>query len=635
MFWERARQWMRGLRHRWVPVAILGVYLGLYARYDPPNAHAPQGDGVYRPMLARGDGYYIYLEMLSLGLDLDVEIENQLRFGDPFAARQAKTPTGKMWPWYAVGTALCQLPTFYLAEGSAWVLNLFGADLPLDGYSLWHQRVTYLGTVLAGFFALFFGYRIACRYVSRTAATWALVAVALGTGVCFYSVYWVSYPHAFSAFAVALLLDYWDRTRGRFDLRRMATLGVLCGFAALTRMQEITFVILPAAEIVAELASRVRRRDARGSGTLALGSLLAAIGGLVVLFPQLWMNKVYFGGWLVVAQGPHYMRWDSPFFWEVLYSSHQGLFVWTPLAYVGILGLFAARPGARRLAAGLLLAFLLQGWVNGSIWDWHGNFGFGARRLVDMTPLFIVGIAFVVSRLQALHARVPRLAPRLALGIVLLPFVAMNLEMSDGMTVGRVKGGAAVDSAKFYVGSLGRIMGGAQKWIGNPFSWPANWIWAAKHRVLPGRYDELVGDERLVMPFVKYQEKGTREQASLPLHAAGRARYGTGPWKATADGKAASASSGARLLIPLFVADDVRLSLMARRGTATSPPRLLVNGQRALPVTLAETTTEVPLVIPQGALHTGTNELEIQCEEPGGEDCVTVESVTLVYEVPK
>ena len=45
----------------------------------------PRGDGVYRPVLARGDGHLMYLMARSLAFDGDLDFRNDLnRFGDPF-----------------------------------------------------------------------------------------------------------------------------------------------------------------------------------------------------------------------------------------------------------------------------------------------------------------------------------------------------------------------------------------------------------------------------------------------------------------------------------------------------------------------------------------------------------------------
>ena len=48
----------------------------------------PRGDGVYRPVLARGDGHMLYLMARSTALDFDWDFTNDLaRFGDPWRSQ--------------------------------------------------------------------------------------------------------------------------------------------------------------------------------------------------------------------------------------------------------------------------------------------------------------------------------------------------------------------------------------------------------------------------------------------------------------------------------------------------------------------------------------------------------------------
>jgi hypothetical protein len=76
------------------------------------------------------------------------------------------------------------------------------------------------------------------------------------------------------------------------------------------------------------------------------------------------------------------------------------LFAWSPVAAAAIWGLvlLARAPQSRGLGATLLAAFALQ-WLVGSLpSDWWAGWAFGARRFVDCTPLFAVGLAALAAR---------------------------------------------------------------------------------------------------------------------------------------------------------------------------------------------------------------------------------------------
>jgi hypothetical protein len=618
--------------------AVLAAWLFAYFYYVPYHTTL-EGNGHYEATLARGDGYYQYANMLSLVFDRDLDLANQYaQFGDPFGLGAMRMPTGRSWI-YPIGNSIAQMPAFLVAHAAAWVANLFGADIPMHGMTYFHMRITFLASLLAGFWALVLGYRLARRHVSETAALYGAAVVGLGTAVFYYGCYGPSYAHAWTALAVALLLEYWERTRGRIDARRWLALGACVGFAALTRLQEVTFAVIPAAEATVELVRRLRVRDLRGAARLLGSCALATVAALAVASPQLIANRIIMGDWLAVAPGAHYMRWNAPFLWEPLFSTRNGLFVWTPLAYLGALGLLAAPRGARSGAAALALGFALQVYVNGCAWSWWFDWSYSARRFVDVTVILVAGVAFVVERLRALHRRWPRLAPHAAVILVLAPLVLCNLQMSRWIATGKRRPGSVVQPAtRIYGETATMTLDGVVDRVGDPFSWPHNLVWAARHGVEPARYDVLVGGELLGVDLRNYRVPGHHQEQVVRLDAGGVALYGAGGLTVVkaADGKRTTtwASDGARLLVPLFVTEDVHFVL---RAAAPAPGVLTiaVNGDEST-VTLSGGPEELRVDPGSGVLTTGTNEIEFRCAKvEGAPGCVALESLTLVYDVPR
>ena len=621
--------------------ALLVLLFGLYFSFTGIDNDTAVGDGKYFPILARGDGHYIYMNTLSLVFDRDLKLENQYRtFGDPFNnARSHPHDAEHVWI-YPVGTAILQAPFFLVGHAAVLVADAFGAGIPTHGYTRVHQRFTFVGAVLAAFGTLVFGYRLARRRVSEAAALYATVVIGLGTALLFYGVYWTSYNHVWTAFAVAWLLDAWDATRGRFDARRWAVLGALVGLCVLTRLQEVLFAAVPAAEWALELGRRARARDGRGCARLVLLALVAGAAALAVAWPQLVANRIVFGGFFVTGQpSPYYMRWESPFFWETLFSSNGGLFVWTPLCYLGVIGLFVALVGTMRgLAATLLLGFVLQVYVNGAAWSWWSDWTFSSRRYVDSTAIFIAGTAFLAEAVRRFCARRPSLPGHLAAVLAFLPLVALNLELAQAVARQRQPVGRPVDSGKLYTDSFVRVYRGVASALGPPASWPASWIWGLRHWVSPGRYEDVVGHERLAISLYDYRKPGVRDTDILKLGDEGVLKVlGVEGWRAPQKDGARSfswAQPGARLLVPLHVADNVRLLLRASPPAADSPVTVEVNGDWHTDIVLAAGFGEAEVAPPSGVLHPGTNELVFRCAPPAapGTGCLAVTELVLVYQ---
>jgi hypothetical protein len=623
----RVRAFFAGHPERAVFGGILLLWIYLYGQTKPVMHEVPVPDNQYHRQLARLDGHYMYLNTMSLGLDFDIDLRNQYaKFADPLSIGKIKTATGRAYI-YPIGTSLLEVPSFWIAMGLGRVVNLFGAHVPTHGYTEFHQRITYLVTLAAGFFSLILCYRLMLRRVSKTAALYGVVIAGVGTGVHFYSIYGVGYAHAWTALSVAWLFEYWDRTRGRTDVRRWAALGALVGFAMLTRMQEILFAIVPAAEWVWLMARERKPRLLAGAGAAAACALLVAS-------PQLLAQRYVFGGFFTVPQGPHYMHWTGSFVWEVLFSTKHGYFVWTPIAYLGIIGLLFSlvrRPDDRVLAGALLGGFVLQVWVSGSTYDWWGFWGYGLRRLTDCTVCVMFGIGTLVEALRRLHARRPRLAPHAAMVLAAAPLVLLNLELSRSVSEGKQKiPDQPFDTPTLYSQSLDRALNTWRDDVGVPTTWPASWIWAIRHGAPIDRFEKLFGRDLL---YVDHQKVGTpqgRQEESLAYNDTFLESYALGPWTPDAKDKNVGwARDGARLLLPIHAREGVHAII---HGKAPGGARVLVNGE---PVDVAPTVGDAAAELPidSDGFGPGTNELVIRCTPAdGAPGCIGLDRVVLVYQ---
>src|SRR4051812_15410805 len=94
--WVRLIGWLRspGRGPRWSMLAACAVILTMYCTNQDmaKQPDAPRGDGVYRPVLARGDGHMMYLMARSTALDGDWRLGNDLaRVGGPWGQRTTQT----------------------------------------------------------------------------------------------------------------------------------------------------------------------------------------------------------------------------------------------------------------------------------------------------------------------------------------------------------------------------------------------------------------------------------------------------------------------------------------------------------------------------------------------------------------
>jgi hypothetical protein len=78
---------------------------------------------------------------------------------------------------------------------------------------------------------------------------------------------------------------------------------------------------------------------------------------------------------------------------KVCFSSEHGLFSWTPIIGLALIGLFLLRRQDQMMGLCVLAAFALYLYAIGCYADWAGISSFGNRFFVSLTPLFILGLA--------------------------------------------------------------------------------------------------------------------------------------------------------------------------------------------------------------------------------------------------
>jgi len=594
-------------------LAAFAVIVGMYCTNQDMGGQpdVPRGDGVYRPVLARGDGHLMYLMARSTALDGDWRFDNDLaRFGDPWRARV--TATGRKGVPNPIGPALVWTPLIWIAEAGAVVANALGADIALHGYTLWHQRFVFLSSALFACAAVLLGARLARRLLGGAwAPAYAGVAVLLGSSLTYYATYMPSYSHAMDALACAAFLFYWAVTLGRSDARRWIALGLLLGLAMLVRVQELAMGVVIALEVATET---VRRRGRwREAARWWLGGAATVAVTLVVFAPQLAEWYVVFGKATGLPQGARFTRLDAPMIGEVLFAPRNGWFSTTPIAYAAVIGL-ATLPGrARLVAAGLCAAVVIQVYLNSTVFDWWAGAAFGQRRMCNVTLPLVVGLASLLWRCGRLARRLP-VAARHAIALAVLgPMVAWNL-----MRVGELRGGVAAPDAmapsccdrvpRPLRGVFARIYGA----IGDPFELPASAWFAWRHGVPLDRWDRTVGNYPLVPPLDALQDDQLWAQRGAWRIASG----GIEPYLVTGWSRAVTAdrplrwttAPAATVLVPNLMPEGQRMTLwLAPAGAQRATVRW--NGEVVADVELAGWTA-VRFDLPGIAVH--TNELTVE-----------------------
>lgn len=384
-----------------------------------------------------GRGHYIYLPAVILDHTLNFENRMRQQFGPEFqfpllAGPNARGyyrnahPTGvaqTIWPAFLVAHGLSKIT--YGLTGSPWLIP--------DGYSLLYQLIE-IGAIMAlGMWGMMLidrvideRFRVPGRWIAA-----AIVAYWVGSNYSWYYFRDMFTSHCTETFWVSaavflvhqMLLELKEK---RLSGWRLPVLAFCWAMALACRLTSVT--LLPV--FVYLLWRIIRAGQLRRALMLIPLALLCmaplyvqmAVSGLLAPTPKIAVARLaptettQPAATQATASAPsapgappkasmeYYgynpverFYWTRPKLWQTLFSSRNGLFFWSPVLLLGLVGLgYALVRGAWR--DGLLLALLVYGlllWYLNSAWYawWFGE-GFGHRASIALAPLVLIGMAF-------------------------------------------------------------------------------------------------------------------------------------------------------------------------------------------------------------------------------------------------
>lgn len=381
----------------------------------------------------RGDGvgYYAYIRSLLIEGHLNFERDwlaanTSFRLSRTDDAGNIKpeqyTSTRHLDNHFSVGPAILWSPFLVTAHLGVLAANRLGAHIPADGYSRPYLIAMAFATALYGFLGLYLSFRLAREYFEESWAFLATTGIWFASSLLVYMYFNPSWSHAHSAFATALFLWYWHRTRQGRTWKQWVILGLLAGLMLDVYYPNFMFLLLPLLEALRAYGRGFRGpREARTSlVSLFAAHVLFVLTALAAFSPTLVTRKIIYGSpWSSGYESLGQWNWTSPVLGKVLFSSDHGLVVWTPILLPALLGLVLLRRRDRELGDALIATFLAFYYLIASYASWDGLSSFGNRFFVSLTPLFVIGLA---ATMDALATRFPRrrAAPVLAGGTAVL-----------------------------------------------------------------------------------------------------------------------------------------------------------------------------------------------------------------------
>ena len=369
------------------------------------------------PIRSDGFSYYVYLPSWWLYHDTTLTAVASDCCGGTypdFTAIIRWPGTGRWVNAHPIGVALMQSPLFLAADALSWWTNL-----SRDGFTLYYQHAVGLSGLAWAIAGLWTLAGLLERHFSRRVTIATLAALLFGTNLYHYATYDSFYSHTYSFFLVAALVDLtlrWDASATR---TRSLLLGLVAGLIVLVRHTNIlTLLVLPLAVGSARGPREALRLFAERWRSLFLIVVVAAL----VVAPQLALYARATGHPIVSSYGTLGFDFRSPHLYGVLLSAQKGVFLWSPLLLLGVIGLFFLRPPLRALLIPTLVVLAADTYLIASWWDWQFGASFGHRGFIDLFPLLALGLAGFFEWSAATRTRLVAVSTVVSLMVALSTF---------------------------------------------------------------------------------------------------------------------------------------------------------------------------------------------------------------------
>ncbi len=342
-------------------------------------------------------GYYAYLPAFFIYKDL-----KQVHFLEDIKKKYSNSihedtgfrhSSGTYVLKYSMGQALLYSPWFAAGHIGAGMMGY-----EQDGYTLPYQFALRLGGVLMALIGLWFFRRILLQFFSDRLTAVLLVCLLLGTNYLNYSTYDCLYSHNWLFTLCCLLIFSTIRFYQSPTLQGAIAIGLWIGLAGLARPTEVMTALIPLFWGIHNretLLGRLSFLKVHGKKLLVSILVCAAILSLQSMY---W--KYMTGDWIVYSYQDQGFSWLFQHVKEVLISVRAGWWVYSPLMFLAVLGLWSVRKVQPTLT-GVVLIFCLVSFYVTSAWDiwWYGG-GLGQRALIQSYPMWFIALGCFFQRIQ-------------------------------------------------------------------------------------------------------------------------------------------------------------------------------------------------------------------------------------------
>ncbi len=343
-------------------------------------------------------GYFAYLPATFVYGDLNYGFYDELemdKYYDPnfYFDYRFQTKDGRYYNKYFCGSAIAMSPFYMIGH---IIANSSGYDA--DGYSF-----PYIVSItLAALFYLFLGLlylrkTLTLYEISERNKSIVLLAVTFGTNLFYYAIVEPGLSHIYSFAFISMFVYFAKRYFVSFDKKHLVYLAVILSMIILIR--PVNGLIVFSLPFISGNFSRLKTGIylLLKNRKILIASILI---GTLILGVQLLVYKLSTGQFFIYSYGTDHFNFLDPNMIDILFSYRKGLFLYTPIYFISVLGGFVLWRSRKFETLSFLGFFLLITYVLSSWWMWYYGGSFSSRVYVEFLPVFMILLALSLQELR-------------------------------------------------------------------------------------------------------------------------------------------------------------------------------------------------------------------------------------------
>jgi len=356
------------------------------------NTHWQDGKFI---LIGDGQGYYSYLPAVFIYKDLNFGFYDSIGttyFGDTKYDYRAGH-NGKIINKYYCGTAIAMLPFF----GAAHLFTLASSEPP-DGFSKYYTIFAQIACICWLIVGLIYLQKLLRLYTGNEGLiSFVLIAIAFGTNIFYYNISEPGVSHIFSFAFITLFIFYAKRfilnPKGKYILYCLSLFGMIVLLRPVNALVllAIPFLAGSPAALKKSLTDIIKRKMHTISGLLIF---------MLILSVQLVIYKLSAGSWWIDSYGAEHFDFSRINVSDFLFSYKKGMFLYTPLLFISLLGFIPLWKESRFACISLASFLAMLIYVFSSWWQWFYGGSFSCRVMIEYYGFFAILLAKALQSVE-------------------------------------------------------------------------------------------------------------------------------------------------------------------------------------------------------------------------------------------